>query len=164
MINYARQDQFLADSADVKRPTFTNITIIAFVLSNSEHAISTIVARYPLTNSAEVTISRPFGGMVENPDTTYLIAVAYTDSNGVTYRYVLFDANAEFAILYPVYSGEVLGPSATIEIWANPANTTILSSLDINFSLNTITPYSVSNTPVGFCSSISDSSLTLTAV
>lgn len=163
MNDLARQDQFVADVPDIIRPATVSCTIPAFILSNGEHSVSTLLAEYPLTNSTAVTIARPFQGMVENSDTSYIIAVRYTDSSGNTYRYILFNANGAFNILYPVYAGQTIGASATIEVWANKDDTTILASDDILFMVNTITPYGVDNTPVGFCSTVADSSLTLTA-
>jgi len=163
MNDLARQDQFRADAPTIIRPATYSCTIPAFVLSNAEHSVSTIVAEYPLTNNDSLSIARPFQGMTENPDTTYIIAVRYTDTSGNTFRYVLFDGNGAFFILYPAYAGQVIGESATIEIWANKDDTTIIASADIVFSINTITPYGVANTPVGFCSTVDNTSITLTA-
>jgi len=152
-----RQPFWGADQGSVLSPTTTVCTILAFTLANNTTSTSTIVAEYPITNLVDLTIQRPF--MDDLTDTEYLIAVRYTDGETV-YRYVLY-APSDFAILYPSYQGEKLGPSAVIEVWANPADALITASQDIVFNLNAITLYQQNNSSLCFCSTLTDTGITL---
>ena len=157
MSNY-RQPFWDADQGTELVPTKVVCTIEAFSLANDTPTVATIVAEYPITNTTALTIERPF--MADLEDTTYLVAVRYTDNDSNVFRYVLY-APDDFAILYPAYAGEKLGASAIIEIWANPAESLILASTDITFNLNAITLYGETNTALCFCSTLTDSALTL---
>jgi len=161
MINYAPQDQFTVAQANVIRPAYATITISAFVLSNPSDTTSAIAGTASFGNTVPFSIALPFQQNVTNPDTSYMICVRFTTDEGITYRYVLFDANDAFSTTFPDYTGQTIGPSAVIEVWANPDDLTIMSSDDIVFYLNTLTRYGNETYAYCPCYSITPTETTL---
>lgn len=147
-------------ASDQRTPVYVTATIPSFTAINSVDTTPTIVLEFPLTNTGNVTLRRPL--FDDNTDDTYLLAIRYTDDAGETYRYVLYNPpNAQFEILFPDYESQTIGESAVIEVWANPAETTIASSADLMFVINTITFYNESATNNCFCSPLVGGTLTL---
>lgn len=145
MIDFSYRELNGVGVSVVDQPVNTKVTVAAFTLSNGEDSVSTIVGTAALGNTTEVTFARPPMQMVENRDTSYKITVRYQNVNGDTFRYVLFDGNDAFSLLYEDYSGQTIMPGAVIEVWANPANVTIMASDDLVFWLNTVTRRTVAN-------------------
>ena len=150
MVNLLPQLWQLTQPASVVEAQYSSYRISAFTLANS-NTVATLVGEVALSLTSNFTIARPFQQTIINDDTSYIIAIRYTDTQGITYRYVLFDANGVFAIQWADYAGEVLGAGAVLEIWANPDETVIASSDDIVFYFNTLTPYSVTSPPPCAC-------------
>lgn len=144
----------------VLQPVAVSAHIAAFTVVGPG-GVSSIVDTYPITNTGYITIGQPFGGVDDwNPDTTYAVCVSYTE-NSVTYRYVLFDGNGNVPLNFPVYEGQTLGPSATIEIWSAADTVSISASVALDFTINTLTRYTNNNSPMCFCSTLTGSTLTL---
>lgn len=157
-MNNNPQQYWGTSPADPLLPSVVECTILAFTLANDTPTTPTIVAEYPITNNIALTIEQPFMDTLE--DTTYLIAVRYTDTDGNVFRYILY-APDDFTILYPAYTGQKLGASAIVEIWANPDETLITASQDIVFNLNTLTMYNQSNSTLCYCTVLVDGAITL---
>lgn len=156
---YFQSPQYFSAASKLD-PSYVEATIPAFTAINSVDTTPTIVLEFPVTNTANVTFRRPlFDG---NTDTSYLLAVRYTDAAGETYRYVLYNnENSGFEILFPDYESQTIGASAIIEVWANPDETTIAASEDLTFVINVLTFYGQSNSTVCFCTQLTNSALTL---
>jgi len=161
VINNAFQEQYEAVPARVVRPVYTTVTIAAFTLSSPSEETSGIAGTAALGNTENFSIALPFQQNVDNPDTSYVICVRYTDANGITYRYLLFDGNDAFSTTFAEYTGQTIGPNAVIEIWANPANLTVMASDDIVFYINTLTRYGNQNSSFCACYYISPNDVTL---
>lgn len=140
------------------QPQFNTVTILEFSYAHA-HAVATILAEYPLDNTAAVSIRLPLQEAVEE-DETFGLCVRYTE-NSTTFRYVLHKPAWYDGILFPEYTGQKLGPSATLEVWAlaniSPAEITE----DIELTIGPL----VFQTPgqIATCGQIQGESTTLTA-
>lgn len=161
MIDYSHREYLGVGVSVVNQPVNTKVTVEAFTLSNSEDSVSTIVGTANLGNTTNVTFARPPLQMVSNRDTSYKVAVRFQNEDGDTLRYVLFDGNDSFTLLYDDYAGQTIAPEAVIEVWANPDNVTVMSSDDLIFWLNTNTRRTVEN-GVAECGSLTTPEINLT--
>jgi hypothetical protein len=149
-------------AANPLAPSFVTAEITAFTGVNAIDTTSTIVFEYPLTNTAKVSLGQPV--MPDLTDTSYLLAVRFQNAADETVRYVLYNhPDSGFAILYPTYEGQTIFPSAVIEVWANPAETTILASEDIAIKINTLTFYGDTGNSNSncFCTPLENGAITL---
>ncbi len=140
------------------QPQFNTVTILEFSYAHA-HAVATILAEYPLDNTAAVSIRLPLQEAVELNETFGLCA-RYTE-NSTTFRYVLHKPAWYDGILFPEYTGQKLGISATLEVWAlaniSPAEITE----DIELTIGPL----VFQTPgqIATCGQIQGESTTLSA-
>ena len=91
MVNLLPQLWQLTQPASVVEAQYSSYRISAFTLANS-NTVATLVGEVALSLTSDFTIARPFQQTIINDDTSYIIAIRYTDTQGITYRYVLFDA------------------------------------------------------------------------
>ena len=161
MIDYSHREYLGVGVSVVNQPVNTKVVVAAFTLSNGEDSVSTIVGTANLGNTTNITFARPPLQMVANRDTSYKLTVRFQNEDGDTLRYVLFDGNDAFTLLYDDYAGQTITPDAVIEVWANPENVTIMSSDDLIFWLNTNTRRTVEN-GVTECESLATPEINLT--
>lgn len=140
------------------QPQFNTVVIPEFSYAHA-HAVATILAEYPLENPAAVSIRLPVPETVESNE-TFGLCVRYTE-NSTTFRYVLHKPAWYDGILFPEYTGQKLGISATLEVWALANITPAAIDEDIEMTIGPL----VFQTPgqIATCGQIQGESTTLTA-
>lgn len=93
--------------------TRQSVIIPAFSYVSVWSGVSQLLARYALSNTADICIKRP----IEQPNDSFISAVSWMDEDGNTFRYKLTEDISE-VLYYPLYEGTNIGPSAYLEIWS----------------------------------------------
>lgn len=140
------------------QPQFNTAVIPEFSYAHAE-VVATILAEYPLENSSSVSIRLPLQDAVTENETFGLCA-RYTEGS-TTFRYVLHKPAWYDGILFPEYTGQKLGPDATLEVWALANITPAAIDEDIELTVGPL----VFQTPgqIATCGQIQGETTTLTA-
>jgi len=91
--------------------TRTTLTLDAFTYNVTWTGVSDLLSQWDINNTTEFSLQLP----IAEVNNTFVLAVAWEDSSGNTFRYKLWDADA---LHYPVYNGERIGVSAKLEVWS----------------------------------------------
>lgn len=140
------------------QPQFNTAVIPEFSYAHA-HAVATIVAEYPLENTSAVSIRLPVPEAVESNETFGLCA-RYTEG-ATTFRYVLYKPAWYDGILFPEYTGQKLGASATLEVWALANITPAEIDEDIELTVGPLVLQSPGQ--IATCGQIQGETTTLTA-
>lgn len=140
------------------QPQFNTAVIPEFSYAHAE-VVATILAEYPLENPTAVSIRLPLQDAVTENETFGLCA-RYTEGS-TTFRYVLYKPAWYDGILFPEYTGQKLGPSATLEVWALANITPAAIDEDIEVTIGPL----IFQTPgqIATCGQIQGETTTLTA-
>lgn len=101
-------------AVDTCQPAFDTLVIPEFDIENA-NATPTILQTCALGNTEAFTIRLPLDSAVEENE-TFALCVSFT-INSETVRYAIHKPIWVDGILYPAYSGQSIGASATLEIW-----------------------------------------------
>lgn len=140
------------------QPQFNTAVIPEFSYGHTE-TVATILAEYPLENTSAVSIRLPLPQAVTENETFGLCA-RYTEGS-TTFRYVLHKPAWYDGILFPEYTGQKLGPSATLEVWALANISPAAIDEDIELTVGPL----IFQTPgqIATCGQLQGESTTLTA-
>ena len=140
------------------QPQFNTAVIPEFSYGHTE-TVATILAEYPLENTSAVSIRLPLPQAVTENETFGLCA-RYTEGS-TTFRYVLHKPAWYDGILFPEYTGQKLGPSATLEVWALANITPAEIDEDIELTVGPLVLQSPGQ--IATCGQIQGETTTLTA-
>lgn len=91
--------------------TRTTLTLAAFNYNVTWLGVSDLLSQWDINNTTEFSIKLPLTA----PNATFLLCVAWEDSNSNAYRYKLWDGGV---LHYPIYNGERIGVDAKLEVWS----------------------------------------------
>lgn len=89
----------------------TAVTLDAFRYDVTWTGVSDLLSTWDINNSSEFSLQLP----IEAPNETFLLCVAWEDSDGNAFRYKLWDGGV---LHYPVYNGERIGVDGKLEVWS----------------------------------------------
>lgn len=108
------------------------LVIPAFSIDNPEDEFSTLLKNYSIGNTANTTIQLPLPTEITD-NLTFGLAIRSAAPNGIVTRYALHKPHNLVGMLFPVYSGQTVYPSAVIELWSNQAEAT--AELEANVTI-----------------------------
>lgn len=135
-MQYHHKSGFAFQPAVIRDAQNTTLTIEAATIDNDDNGTPTILATYAMGNTANTSIILPLDDNILAIEDCAL-CVSFT-VDAVTHRYVLHKPSSIDGVLYANYNGELIGPSAKIEVWSNPIFDEV-SFDDLVFTLTDLT-------------------------
>lgn len=120
--------RFVQDT--VVGPTRWQLVIQPFAIANTWHGTNQLIASGNIGNTYPFCIDVT----TIQPSTSCIAAIRWTDANSNTFRVLLWNVTGA-ALYYPIYTGQVIGANAVVEVWNVNNNAVASASINLNISM-----------------------------